>query len=163
MSSFRADPGESRGETRNPAARESANLSRTQLETSVREQIAFGAAGFRVSGPLRDPAPGMTTGRTPPARQSRPPNRLISLHPPSNPHPLPTTPPAREILRIFTQPRSLTVAPTPRRPGPGFQTIQTIQTRFLSGEESEMLSPQISPPSGELALAYIRRGIRPAR
>ncbi|GLK47491.1 hypothetical protein GCM10017620_04640 [Brevundimonas intermedia] len=41
-------------QTRNPAARESANLSRTRWSSIVRRiDFAFGAAGFRVSATLR--------------------------------------------------------------------------------------------------------------
>ncbi|MFN7112526.1 MAG: hypothetical protein ACK4M2_12895 [Brevundimonas sp.] len=52
--------GRSEAETRNPAARESANLSRTRSSNIVRRtHFAFGAAGFRVYGP-NGPSPGMT-------------------------------------------------------------------------------------------------------
>ncbi|GAA0646767.1 hypothetical protein GCM10009101_20020 [Brevundimonas lenta] len=39
-------------QTRNPAARESANLSRTQL-ADTSPSLCYGAAGFRVSAALR--------------------------------------------------------------------------------------------------------------
>ena len=40
-------------ETRNPAARVSAKLSRTPALMIVHDKITFGAAGFRVSAALR--------------------------------------------------------------------------------------------------------------
>ncbi len=51
--------GRSAAKTRNPAACASRKLSRTQAANIVREQIAFGAALFRVFG-ASAPSPGMT-------------------------------------------------------------------------------------------------------
>ena len=46
-----------------------------------------------------------------------------------------------------------------QRPHPARSGFQTIQTQIFGSTEDS----QISPPNGELALAYIRFGIRPAR
>lgn len=46
-----------------------------------------------------------------------------------------------------------------QRPRPAGCEFQTIQTAIFGSTEDS----QISPAIGELALAYIRRGIRPAR
>lgn len=49
--------------------------------------------------------------------------------------------------------------PRTQRPDQTGYKFPTIQTQFSGSTED----PQISPAIGELALAYIRRGIRPAR